>query len=305
MLAYVNGEFVPETEASVSINDRGFTLGDGVFDSWRTYGGRTVPSSVALNLERLRRSINYIELPGDEIVHTVQAAADELVVRNRGEIDEKGDVWVMPIVTGGVGLEIHGQSQPTIAITCTPIPFATRMRLEFYETGVSLCASLVARNPFLPVDPRVKSISRLAYARAQKKMMRVPPGSWTVLFDNEGHVVEAVAAALCIVENDAIVHTPKWTALPSTSLEMFCRVGVDLGFKREERPLTTYDFVNADGAYVLASSFGAYPVKDLDGVPIARDTDVGPKIVRRWTERVNFDFTSEIHGAIDHTSGEV
>ena len=179
-----------------------------MYDVWRTYGGRNVRKVVERNLDRLRRSINYLELPGDELVPRVDQATSELIERNKDTIDEFGDIWMFTYVTRGVGLEGFEHSEPTIASFCNTIPFAQAASLDFYRTGVHLTSSLMPRNPFLPVDPRVKSISRLAYLRAQMKQMRTGAGHWVILFDNEGYIAEAVAAALCIVEGDTVVHAP-------------------------------------------------------------------------------------------------
>jgi branched-subunit amino acid aminotransferase/4-amino-4-deoxychorismate lyase len=297
MLAYVNGEFVPADRACVPIQDRGFLLADGVFDCWRTYAGVNVRKIAERNLERLRQGINYLELPGDEIIKQVDDATSELVVRNREKIDAVGDVWVFTVVSRGIGSEGYDTGGHSIVSMCNPIPFARAASLDWYETGVHLISSMMVRNPFLPVDPRVKSISRLAYVRGQLKAVRAGAGNWVVLFDNEGYITEAVAAALCIVEGDTIVHAPSWKILPSIDLQVFCGVGVELGFEVKERPLTMFDFLNADEVYVLATPYGAYPVVDVDGAPVHRGDRVGPKIMREWVEYVGFDFMTQLHGA--------
>ena len=297
MLAYVNGEFVPDEEATISVRDRGFMLGDGVYDVWRTYGGRTVRGVVERNLDRLRRSLNYIELPGDEMVTQIDEATTELVARNGDVIEAVGDIWMFTFVSRGVGYEGFEHSEPTIVSLCNPIPFAQAASLDFYKTGVSLTSSLMPRNPFLPVDPRVKSMSRLAYLRAQMKQMRTGPGNWVVLFDNEGNIAEAVAASLCLVEGDTIVHAPRHTMLPSVNLELFCECGERLGFEVKERFLTMYDYLNADEVYVLSTPYGAYPVNDLDGAPVKRAGRVGPQVMKAWEEYVEFPFTTQVHRA--------
>jgi branched-chain amino acid aminotransferase len=296
MIAYVNGQFLPDEEAVVSIQDRGFTLGDGVFDVWRTYGGRNVRGVVERNLDRLRRSINYLELPGDELIPQIDRETSELVSRNAESIEAFGDIMLYTYVSRGVELEgFH--AGPTIATHCKAIRSFEACSLEFYKTGVHLISSLMVRNPFLPVDPRVKAASRLAYVRAQLKQMRMSPDDWVVLFDDEGHITEAVAAALCIVEGDSIVHAPSRLILPSVNLQLFCEFGAKLGFEVSERLLTMYDYLNADEVYLLTTPVGAYPVVDLDGATVKRADRVGPQIMRAWEEYVEFNFTTEMHGA--------
>jgi branched-subunit amino acid aminotransferase/4-amino-4-deoxychorismate lyase len=297
MFAYVNGKFVPDEEASVSIQDRGFILADGVYDVWRTYGGRSVRGVVERNLERLRRSINYIELPGDKLIPEIDKATSELVVRNAKSIEAHGDIMLYTYVTRGPALEGYQRPGPTIVTYCKQIRSFEACALKYYTAGISLASSLMPRNPFLPVDPRVKSASRLAYVRAQLKQMRMTPKDWVVLFDNEGHIVEAVAAGLCIVERDTVVHAPSHLILPSINLALFCEFGKKLGFQVTERPLTVYDYLNADEVYLLSTPFGAYPVNDLDGVPVKRAGRVGPQINRVWEEYVGFNFTTKFHGA--------
>lgn len=294
MLAYVNGEFVEADQATVSVKDRGFQLGDGVFDVWRTYGGRSLPKVYTKNLARFRRSINYLELDGSAVIAEIEQAAADLVERNQEEINAAGDVWVHSLVTRGVALEGANALEPTRVILCNPIPFPGLFAGgELYERGAYFTSSLQSRNPFLPVDPRVKSTSRLAYVRAERKQVRSQPGTYVVLFDNEGYIVEASAAGFCIVEGETIVRTPRWKALESISLDTFCALGKELGFGVEERPLSTYDLLNADEVHVVATSIAAVPVVDLDGIALKPAGRVGPKILDAWVEYVGFDFRAQ------------
>lgn len=297
MLAYVNGEFIPVETATVSVYDRGFILADGVFDTWRTYGGKNVRGVVDRHIERLTRSVNYLEMPGEEIAAEIDAATEELVLRNGEEIDEAGDVWVHTVITRGSGAEGLEHAEPTRVTVCNPIPFPKLFPRDFFEEGAHLVPSLMAQNPFLPVDPRVKSINRLAYARAEQKQVRSGAGNWVVLFDNEGCITEAAAAALCIVEGETVVRPPRYKALESVSLEIFCELAGRLGFETEERPLTLYDLLNADETHVLSTHIAALPVIDIDGIPLKRGDKVGPKVLEAWVDYVGFDFIAQVREA--------
>jgi branched-chain amino acid aminotransferase len=296
MFAYVNGTFLPQDEATVSVRDRGFTLGDGVFDGWRTYGGQSVAKIVARHLRRLQQSLNFIELDGKALSAEIQDAAAELVDRNRAAIREAGDVWVHSTVTRGVGDEEELEtSSPTRVILCIPIPFE-EMFGEAHVKGARLVPSMMPQNPYLPVDPRVKSISRLALVRAERKQARSEPGTWVITFDNEGFVTEATTASLCVVHDGTVIRAPRWKILGSVSLEVFCELATTLGIAVEERPLTLYDYLNADEVYVLSTSVCALQVGEIDGIPVRRGKDVGPRIIRAWTEYVGFDFVEQARG---------
>jgi branched-subunit amino acid aminotransferase/4-amino-4-deoxychorismate lyase len=295
MLAYVNGEFVDDADAVVSVRDRGFLLGDGVFDTWRTYGARLVRPVVEKHLDRFRRSINFLELPGDELVEEFDGVTAELAERNKREIMEAGDVLMFSVLTRGKtkkAVEGFDPGTPTRAVVCNPIPFGAYGG-RLYDTGVHLVPSMQAQNPFGGYDPRVKALSRLGYVRAERKQARAGSGNWVAIFDNQGFITEAAGAGVCIVEGETIVHPPRWQMLPSVSLNVFCELAQQLGFRIEERPLAMYDFLNADESYVLSTSIAFLPIADIDGVTLKRGDAVGPKVQQAWIDLVEFDFVAQ------------
>ena len=306
MLAYVNGEFVDETDARIPVRDRGFVLGDGIFDTWRTYGGRPCRHIVEKHLDRLRRSTNFIELDGDAIAAELDGATTELVERNGGDIEDAGDVMVFVAVSRGLlaqpfaGAPIAGHD-PGVATRVAffnPIPWVANGP-DIFDAGAHLVPSIQSTTPFGGYDPRVKALSRLGFVRAERKQFRVrseaQAGStyWVVLFDDEGYIAECAGGALAIVEGDTIVHPPLNTILPSISLNVFAELGRELGYAVEQRRLSPYDFLNADETYVLSTSIAAIPVADLDGIPLKRGGRVGPRIQEAWIELVGFDYVAQ------------
>lgn len=296
MLAYVNGQFVDDADAVISVRDRGFMLGDGVFDTWRTYGGRLVRPVVEKHLDRFRRSVNFLELDGEGIVAEFDAITKELAERNAEGIAAAGDILMFCVVTRGrtrKAIEGFDPGTPTKVVLCNPIPFSAYGGGSLYEDGVHLVPSMQAQNPFSGYDPRVKALSRLAYVRAERKQARAESGSWVALFDNQGFITEAAGACLAIVEGETIVHPPRWQTLPSVSLNVFKELAQSLGFGVEERPLGMYDFLNADESYVLSTSIAMLPIADIDGVALKRGNLVGPRILDAWKEFVGFDFVKQ------------
>ena len=70
----------------------------------------------------------------------------------------------------------------------------------------------------------------------------------------------------------------------------FRELASDLGYGTEERSLTMYDLLNADGAYLTGSSFAMAPVVSVDDIPLRRDEVVGPRVLDAWIKFVGFDF---------------
>jgi branched-subunit amino acid aminotransferase/4-amino-4-deoxychorismate lyase len=306
MLTYLNGQFVDEAEAVVPVRDRGFLLGDAVFDTWRTYGGRPCRAIVERHLARFRRSLTYMELDGDAIVEEIDAATTELVERNAAEIADAGDVLLFSIVSRGVTPPaIAGVTpyRPTRVTICNPIPFRSYGG-DLHGDGAKLHVSSQVRSPF-GYDPRVKSTSRLGYVRAERKQARSGTGAYVALFDDAGNIVEAVGAAICIVENGTIFHPPSSTALPSVSLTTFCDLARRLGVPVEQRPLTPFDLLNADETFVLSTSIAFLPVIEFDGIPLKRAGVVERQVLDAWIDLVGFDFVAQGRELAQRSGAEV
>lgn len=304
MIHYVNGEYLSDAEAKISIFDRGFVIGDGVFDSTRTFGG--TPFKLDAHLERLRRSMKYVELDGDTIVHEVRRGAEGALERSREEILEVGDVYVIMIVTRGMTPEmellpdsITASARPTIVVMIRTVPFFSFGTL--YDRGVDLGVSLLTRHLASPLDPRVKATSRLAYTRAERKSVRMSRAGesgyatkcWTVIFNDDGSISEAAAANLCILADGRLVRPPRHESLEGISLETVCDLACDMGLEVEERKLTLYDLINADETLITSTSFSVLPVVSIDGLPLPGGRDVYHGLLARWIELVDFDFVAQ------------
>ena len=289
-------------------------VGDAVFDSARTFGGRVF--KLDAHLDRLSRSMRYIEIDADRWATEIREATEEVVARNLEEIGSVGDVWVIQIITReplevagetAFGLEDENQplSKPTIVVIVRPINFREFGLL--YEEGVSLGVSLLNRSMTGPLDPRVKSTARLAFSRAERKAARMTGAhargakAWTVLFHDDGTFAEASGANICAVAGDRILRPPRHYALEGISLETLCELGEAQGLTVEERPLSLYDLVNADEVMITSTSSCALPVVSIDGISLPGGGNVYRKTLELWRELVQFDFVQQAeeiaHGA--------
>lgn len=293
MLAYVNGQFVPEEEATVSIRDRGFTLGDAVFEVWRSYGGTPHQPMVEKNLARLTRGLSYMELAPDKIVQEVHDAAQELIVRSQKDIAAAGDVLFFVIVSRGLGLEqVTEAHSATVTIALSPMPFK-QFGPGLHTDGAKLVTSVMYRDPWGAVDPRIKTTSRMGYVRAERKMRRAGAGAWVVLSDNQGNVTEASGANLMLLKDGVVVRPPRERVLGGINQDTFLELAAGLGVEAEERDLTLYDYLNADEVVLTTTSVGAAPVREIDGIALKRRGDVIARVQRAWIDYVGFDFIAQ------------
>jgi branched-chain amino acid aminotransferase len=302
LLAYVNGELVPDTEARISIFDRGLLLGDAVFDTIRTYGGRIC--GVAAHTNRLRSGLRYVEMD-PSIADTVEEAMIQVNEANKDEIRQLGDVFIVAVVTRGQ-LDVGGgwgfSGEPTVIVYVKRLDLAAVG--ELYDRGVDLKVSLMTRHFSGNIDARAKTVDRLGLVRGELKEARFLRDTpefgrrvWHVVFNDDGSIAEAQGANLAILDGETLVRPLRHTALHGTSLETLCRLAEGQGFSVIERPIYLYDLLNARAAFITASSFSMLPVTAIDGVPVQRDDDVFRGLVDAWIEEVDFDFVEQSRAA--------
>jgi branched-chain amino acid aminotransferase len=183
--AYVNGLFVPEGEATVSIFDRGFLYGDGVFETMRVYGGKTFRFDE--HLQRLSYGLAWLGIAAPNT--DLRAVIRELVDRNGV------DCGVARIsVTRGVGemgLSTKGIGKHGIVVLARPREFAAP------SAGLRVILSSVRLREHSPLEG-VKSANRLEYVLAKIEADRAGVDD-AVLLNEDGWVVEFTAGNLFVV----------------------------------------------------------------------------------------------------------
>jgi len=91
-VAYFNGRIVPESEVLIPFRDRGFIFGDAVFDTARTFNHR--PFRLKEHVERLQRSLRYLQIDSGHSVDELVAISEEVLARNLHLIDDDEDYWL-------------------------------------------------------------------------------------------------------------------------------------------------------------------------------------------------------------------
>jgi branched-chain amino acid aminotransferase len=287
---WVDGRVLPADGPHVSVFDRGFQLGDGVFETLRVRGGH--PTEIAEHLARLRRSAGglRIALP-DDLEATIPAAIAALLAAE-GLGGDDGDASVRITVTRGAfrsrGLLPTGEAvAATIAIQAWPVvPPAPGHLTE----GLHLVASAVRRDPENPLVT-LKTTSRADYVHARLEA-RAAGADDALFLTIDGHLSESTSANLFLVREGELA-TPALACaiLPGTTRSWILGWGVAVGLRVREEWLTTRDLAEADEAFLCSSVAGILPATRFEGHPIG-DGRPGP-----WTRRAREDREAFIRGS--------
>ena len=257
MLVYINGKFVPEEEASVSIFDHGFLYGDGVFEGIRAYNGRVF--RLQEHVDRLFDSAKAIDLnPGitkDEMTEIIK----ETLRKN----DLKA-AYIRPIITRGRGsMGMDPKSCPKPTIICSAAPVAA-MYGDLYETGIAAVTVCVRRNAADSLPPNVKSLNYLNNILG-KIEANYKGGDEAIFLDHTGKVAEGSGDNIYLIKNGVLYTPHTLNNLKGISRMVILEVAAKLGIKVEITDVGLYDLYTADEVMCSGTMAELCPVVKIDG----------------------------------------
>jgi branched-chain amino acid aminotransferase len=283
---WVDGRVVTAGGAHISAFDRGFQLGDGIFETLRARGGH--PTELPEHIARLHRSAAGLAIPLPTDVESLLAAGIADLLHAEGLDGPAADASIRVTVSRGTyfgrGLLPPAEHPPaTIVIQAWPVPPVPPGHLE---SGLHLVASSVRRDPENPLSA-LKTTSRADYVYARVEAREA--GADDALFlTTDGFLSEATSANIFLVRGDGLA-TPALSCaiLPGTTRSWILRWAADAGLSPEEGWLTTRDLHEADEAFMSSSVAGILPVTRFAGEPIGSGRP-GPWTLRARSDREAF-----------------
>lgn len=283
---WVDGRLLPAAGPHLSVFDRGFQLGDGVFETLRARGGR--PTELAEHIVRLRRSADglAIDLPADVAGRLATAIA--ALLEAEGLAGPDGDASVRITVSrGSIAqrglLPPQAATPPTIVVQAWPVVPPPG---EHLERGLHLVASAVRRDVENPLAG-LKTTSRADYVYARLEARRA--GADDALFlTTDGYLSEATSANLFLVRGGELA-TPNLACavLAGTTRDWLLRWAASAGLVATEAFLTTRELLEADEAFLSSSVAGVLPVTRFEGHEVGTGRP-GPWALRARADREAF-----------------
>ena len=273
-IAYVNGRYVPQPEAAVNIEDRGYQFGDGIYEVVHLYDGRYVDED--LHLSRLERSLREIRLP-----MPMSRAALRLVLREVARRNRVTEGLLYMQVTRGVARRDH----PFPAKPVPPALVVTVKRIPPYPTDVEKWQASAITLPDLRWARRdIKSVNLLPNCLA-RQAAREQGAIEAILYDETtGIVNEGAATTFWIVDETGAVRTRflDHAILPGCTRAALMAEMRQAGLAFDETPYTVEDVRKAREAFITSATSFVRPITRIDGAPVG-DGKVGP-VVRQLFE---------------------
>jgi branched-chain amino acid aminotransferase len=261
MKIYIDGEFLPESEAKISVFDHGLLYGDGVFEGIRFYNGRVF--RLETHLDRLWDSARAIALTIPVSMEEMTAALLETIRRN-----ELRDGYIRLLVTRGVGtlgLNPDTCRRPSIVIIAASIALYPE---ELYSRGLDVITCGTRRTSPGALSPQVKSLNYLNNIMAKIEAIQAGAGEGLML-NEQGFVAECTGDNIFILKN-GVLSTPPISAggLRGITRGVVFDIAAEFGIAVREPEMTRYDIYTADECFLTGTAAEIIPVISLDRRPI-------------------------------------
>lgn len=256
MSVYLNGQFLPLAEAKISVLDRGFVFGDGVYELVPVYSKK--PFRLDEHLRRLQGSLDGIRLAsphGPEVWR-------ELILRLI-ELQDFADQSLYIQVTRGVAPRDHAFPKgvpPTVFMFAQPLLTSTSE-----QKAAGVCAVSAVDNRWLRCD--IKSISLLANILLRQQAVDVGCAETVMLRD--GFLTEGAASNIFVVK-DGVLRAPPPSNLMLTGItyDVVLELAATHGIPHQVRAISEAELCAADELWMTSSTKEIMAIVKLDGTPV-------------------------------------
>lgn len=259
MIVFLNGKFVAEADAVVSVFDRGFLYGDSVFETLRVSQHRCV--RWRQHLERLQRGAAWLRLPIPYSIEQLAAFADQLLVANG--LDDAILRLTLSRGVGPRGYSPAGAGPATLVMSLHPAPGPGPLPLWRIVTA---SLRLPANDPLAAIKSGNKLRHVLARAEAD-----AAGADEALLLNDRGQAATLSSGNLFSISGlRVLTPPPSEGVLPGITRAAVLELTRQLGLQTVEEPLRRSHLLQADGVFLTSTSRGIVEIVELDGQPLSR-----------------------------------
>ena len=250
---YVNGEFVLDNQAQISVNDLSVIRGYGVFDFLRTYNG--IPFHLNDHLKRLQRSARLIGLKLPHSIAKIGEIVQETLSRNN---HKESNIRI--VVTGGLSSDgITPGDSPSLLVMVTAVK---QMPAEWYTNGAKVITSHVDR--FMPGAKSINYIPAILCQNEARNQQAIE----AVYVDRNGFILEGTTSNIFAFIGDTLITPPCDRVLPGITRQVALALAKN-EFTVVERPLHKDEIRLLDEVFLASSIREIVPIVAIDSIEIS------------------------------------
>ncbi|MHB1457650.1 MAG: branched-chain-amino-acid transaminase [Armatimonadota bacterium] len=257
-VVYINGNFVPEEDAKISVYDHGLLYGDGAFEGIRAYSRKVF--KLREHIARLYKSAHALMI---ELPITQQELEDAILTALR--TNDITDGYIRLTISRGVGLGLdpRGVKNPTIIVMTDKLSLYPQ---EMYRDGLMVVTVSTRVPPAQSLEPRIKSLGKyVCNIQAKLEANRVGAGEGLML-NVEGYVAEATGDNIFLVCGGKLITPPPSAGiLEGITRNSVIELAEEMGIAVVEKMFTQFDVYTADECFLTGTAAEVIPVSTVDG----------------------------------------
>ena len=296
-VVYFNGQFVPESEARVSIFDSALMYGDMAFEMTRTYNRR--PFKLREHLDRLYGSLKLLEIDCGLTIDEMERITLETLERNLPTESADMDWQIMHDVSRGP-LDVYRTAfpdglRPTVSINCWPLITHMGGFASKYASGVHMVIPAQQALPAHLIDAKAKTRSRLHYQMANLQAARMGAGRWPVLLDPDGFLAEGPGWNIFLVRNGDLLTPEPRNILLGVSRATTIELARESGIPVQETNLGRYEALQAEEIFCTATTYALVHATTFEGQTIGdgKPGQIFNQLLEAWKQTVGIDFVAQ------------
>ena len=307
-IAYLNGEYLPISRASLHVFDLGVVGGASVTEMIRTF--LHAPFRFDEHLARLEQSLASVGFETGLTMAELKVIGERVVAENAKLIPTPHDLGLIVFVTAGQNLTYLGHAgrdlarKATVCVHTFPLPF--ELWAEKYQTGLSLVTVPTRSIPDDVLDSKIKHRSRLHWHIAEREARQIEATASAVLTDHAGHLTETAAGNVWFVRGNTLF-TPGRHILEGISRSVVLELAPELGLTTNIGDYDARELAAADEAFVTTTPACLLPVTKLNGQRIGNGQP-GPvfqKLIGCWNQLVGLNIAEQMRcGAADRVAAQ-
>jgi branched-chain amino acid aminotransferase len=279
LVAYLNGDLLPHSEAVAGMRSDGSGSGGGLYDAERTFDGRAF--KLREHLQRLYNGLDGGQIDPGITLDEMEDAILSVIEANLESLQPGDEFVVGQVVSTGPSMA-DGTPVVDVLIYCQSLEFADFA--HSYSTGIRIFTPATYSPP----------------ARHQTRGPQVSDDDvWALKTDQKGYITECTRANFMFVKDGKIMLPDRSEALPGISMATVLELAESMGIPVEEGHYNTSDVYAAEGAYISGTRYCLLPVSTITGVAVLGPvpSEVTSRLIAAWSEMVGMDIVQQ---ALDH-----
>lgn len=298
-VVYMNGKYVSEKDAKISIYDSALMFGDMVFEMTRSFNKKQF--KLREHLERLLNGVKIYRIPLKLTIEDLEKICFETIKKNEAFFNPTDEHRLMiNISRGPLGIYapvFQNNIEPTVVVADFPLKWTVASMGKLYDEGVNAVLVNQRAIPSHLMDPKIKNRSRVFYqmANIEASMFR-GKNNWALMMDTDGFIAEGSGDNFFIIKNGTIITPEGRNCLVGISRNYIFEICKELGINCIEKNIEPYDVYTADEAFMTGTPFCVLPVFRFNETKIG-DGNFGKitkKIIKKWSDNVGVDIIAQI-----------